>query len=261
MPADPLQTSALLEVAALTARPHGWPPVEEVGFHAEAGTISALVGPAGAGRSTLAAALCGSVRAVEGDVRLGGWSLAGRPMHQRVAAGLIRVPAGGEQLPGYSLFEAIALSFVLARRPAWSMLRGPWKAAGPPGRREVSRLLERTGLASLADHPVADLPLASRRRLQLAQALAGRPRLLIIDRPWHGLLQQEREAHAALLRSLCDDHMAVLLVEDDLGLVAELADQVLVLHRGRLAAQGSAAEIAASASVRGIFAGAAAAWA
>jgi ABC-type branched-subunit amino acid transport system ATPase component len=261
MPPDRMPESALLQVAGLTARPAGLPPVEGIDLTAEAGAVTVLVGPAGAGRSTLIAALAGSVYALHGEVRLGGRSLGRTPMHKRARAGLIRAPAGRDQLPGGSLFEATALAFALARRPAWSLLRAPWAAAGVQGRREVLRLLERTGLTSLADHPVAGLPLAHRRRLQLAQALASRPRLLIVDRPWRGLPLRERQAHAELLRSLCDDHLAVLLVEDDLELVAELADQVVVLHRGRLVAQGSAAEIGASATVRDIFAGAAGAWA
>ena len=259
-PADPLQRSALLEVADLTARPAGCPAVEGIGFTAGAGTVTAILGPAGAGRSTLVAALIGSVPVLHGEVRLDGRSLAGRSMQQRAATGLVRVPVGRQHLPGGSLFEAVALAFALARRPAWSMLRSAWGAAGAQGRREVIRLLERTGLITLADHPVAGLPLAHRRRLQLAQALASRPRLLILDRPWHGLPRRDRETHAELLRSLCDDHLAVLLVEDDLAMVAELADQIVVLHRGRLAARGSTAEIGASDAVRAIFAGAAEPW-
>jgi len=119
----------------------------------------------------------------------------------------------------------------------------------------VARVLEKVQLGEFADHPIHGLPLAQGRRLRLAQALVCRPRMLLTDRPWRGLSRQERQSYAALLRTLCDDGLAVVLVEDDLETVAELADHIVVLSRGRVIASGSASEIGGSATVRAAFAG------
>lgn len=244
-----------LEVTDLTVRRQGLLPVEGISLTAKAGGVTALIGPAGAGRATLLAALTGAVAVRHGEMRIDGRPFRKLSVRRRCDLGLASVPNGRAVLPGATLFEAAAIAYALAQRPAWAWLRRPWGAAGARGRREVAQLLATLELGSLADHPVTGLPLPHRRRLLLALALAGRPRLLLVDRPWRGLSRQERRQHAELLRSLCEDGMAVLLVEDDLELVAELAAHVVVLHRGRLVAQGSPAQIGARSEVQGIFAG------
>ncbi|HMR34267.1 MAG TPA: ATP-binding cassette domain-containing protein [Geminicoccaceae bacterium] len=249
-----------LDIAELTVRQAGMPPIEGIGMMARAGGVTALIGPAGAGRATLLAAVAGAVPVRHGEMRLDGRPFHRLPGRRRFDLGIAMVRADRLPPPGATLFEAVAIAQVLAQRPAWAWLRRPLAAVGEHGRREVGQLLARLGLGELADHPVTGLPLSHRRRLRLALAVVGRPRLLLADRPWRGLMRQERRQHADLLRSLCEDGMAVLLVEDDLELVAELATQVVVLHRGRLVAQGPPAQIGSSGEVRGIFAGEAAGW-
>lgn len=252
---EPARGLARLEVAGLTVRRHGLLPVEGIDMTARAGCITALIGPAGAGRTTLLAALAGTVAVRHGEMRLDGRPFRRLSAGRRFGMGIAMAGRGRRPPAGATLFEAVAIAHALAQRPAWAWLRRPWSAAGLRGRREVGQLLTRLELDALADHPVTGLPLGYRHRLLLALALAGRPRLLLLDRPWRGQARQERRQHAELLRQVCEDGMAVLLVEDDLELVAELAAHVVVLHRGRLVAQGSPAQIGARSDVRGIFAG------
>ncbi len=251
----PFEPARLLEVADLTVQSWGLPPLDGVGLKAPAGSVTALIGPAGSGRSTLVAALTGEVAMRRGAIRLAGRELRRSGPERRRRAGLAWARSSQGLPPAASVFEAVALAQVLAQRPAWSWLQRPWAAAGEAGRREVLALLEKTGLDSFADHPVEGLPLAYRRRLQLALALAGRPRLLILDRPWVGLPRSERRRHVELLRALGEDGVAVLLVDDDLELVAELARHVVVLQRGQVAAQGTPAEIGDMSEIRRVFTG------
>lgn len=245
----------LLEAAGLSACPPGEPLIEDVAFVAEAAAVTAIVGPAGGGKTTLIDTLAGLVPVRQGEIRFDGTGITRRSAAERSLAGLVAVPNGAAVLPGRSLFHAVAASFALARRPASAWLLSPWSAAGEKGRQEVARVLDKVELGPFADHPVNGLPLAQGRRLRLAQALACRPRLLLLDRPWRGFGRQERQAHAALLRSLCDDGLTVVLVEDDLETIVELADHVVVLDRGRTVAAGSASEVGNAAAVRRAFAG------
>jgi branched-chain amino acid transport system ATP-binding protein len=116
-------------------------------------------------------------------------------------------------------------------------------------RTAAAAALDRTGLGGWAGRPAEDLPLGLQRALQVARALCGRPRLLLLDEPASGLRAAERAALAALIEDLRGEGMSILLVEHDVGFVARLADRVTVLDLGRVIAHGTFGEIRADPAV------------
>jgi branched-chain amino acid transport system ATP-binding protein len=246
---------AVLEVAALSARTERSPPIRDVSFSVGAGAIAAVIGPAGAGRGTLLDALAGLTAESRGAVRLLGRDLARVDPCRRRRAGLLLARADAAAAAGDSVCHALAVALALARRPPLAWLRRPLRALRAADWREIEAVLQRTGLAALADRPPATLPRASRRCLQLAEACVARPRLLLLDHPWRGLAAAERAAHARVMAGLRELNIGVLVVEDDLALLAEIADRVLVLAHGRLIADAPPAALAGDDRVAAAFLG------
>jgi branched-chain amino acid transport system ATP-binding protein len=255
---EPTRPRPLLEVAALWARSNRSPPIRDIGFAVEPGTVTAVLGPAGSGRGTLLDALAGRAVESRGVVRLAGRDLMRLDLRQRRQAGIALLEADGPLLPGASIGHGMALARALARRPSAAWLRRPSAALWPADWREIRAALERTGLRTLADGPQAGLPPARRRALQLAQALVARPRLLLLDHPWRGLTAPERAAHAQILASLGELNIAVLIVDSDLLRLSQLADRALVLAGGHLLADATPAALAEDERVAAAFLGAAA---
>jgi ABC-type branched-subunit amino acid transport system ATPase component len=122
-------------------------------------------------------------------------------------------------------------------------------------RSEAATLLAGVGLAGLLDVPVSTLPLSTQRRVEVARALAGRPRLLLLDEPLAGLSRAERDELAALVRRVADAGVTVVLVEHDVAAVMRTSDRVVVLDHGRLLADGPPAQVQADERVRGAYLG------
>ncbi|WP_320784531.1 ABC transporter permease subunit [Streptomyces sp. CRN 30] len=201
-----------------------------------AGRITAVVGPNGAGKSTLFHCLAGTVRPVRGRVRLGGRDITRLPPHARTRLGIART------------FQQVAVfpSLTVADNVRVGAERG--RVTDPSA---TGRALRLTGLDHAAGtHPAGNLPTGTLRRVELARALAGTPHTLLLDEPAAGLDTAEAAALARLLRALAAEGTALLVVEHDLDLVADLADEVHVLVAGRVVASGPPAAVLDDTAVR-----------
>ena len=226
--------------------------VDGVDLSLPAGARHALIGPNGAGKSTLFRLLAGGLRPSEGRIWLGGGEVTRASEARRARLGI------GQTFQHSSLFlsmtagENVALA---ARRSpdlgrAWSPVPG-WR---PGLRARVDELLADVGLAGRGGVPVASLSHGERRQLEVAVALAARPRVLLLDEPAAGLSPAESARLAELIQRLPAE-VTVLFVEHDLDLVFQLATRVTVMHLGAVLMSGSPEEVRVSPEVQAAYLG------
>jgi len=239
--------SGLLEVEKLSVAFGAVIAVNDVTLSVEEGTLTGLIGPNGAGKSTLIDAVTGFNNA-RGDVRFAGSSIRSLAPHRRAEAGLART------FQSLELFEDLTVTenlLVAAQRPKWStVLRDMTLPRVPADLHErIQRVLALLGLEERANTPVEDLSLGDRKLVTVGRALAGRPRMVLLDEPAAGLDVNDSEVLAGRLRRVVDAGITVVLVDHDMGLVMGVCDVVHVLDFGRLIASGSPAEIQANPTV------------
>ncbi|MGW3104847.1 ABC transporter permease subunit [Streptomyces sp. NPDC001100] len=214
----------LLTAHALYARYGSFTALDGVDLVVRAGRVTAVVGPNGAGKSTLFHCLAGTVRPVRGRVRLGGRDITRLAAHARTRLGVARTFQQLAVFPSLTVAENVRVGAEQGR-------------AAEPG--AVERALRLFGLdGELRSLPAAGLPTGTLRRVELARAFAGSPRVLLLDEPAAGLDTAEVAALTMVLRALTAEGTALLVVEHDLDLVADLADMVHVMAAGRIVASG-----------------------
>jgi len=214
-----------------------------------AGRWTAIVGPNGAGKTSLINLVSGLIRPDAGAVLLEGHDITGLSLRQRARRGLLRSFQITAILPEFTALENVALA---AQSPAWGFVRA---AARDAASNHVAMAeLERCGLAARADHPAGALSHGEKRQLEIATALAGRPRVLLLDEPLAGAGPEETARLLDLLRGLRGD-CAIVLVEHDMAAVFALADTISVLVYGRVIASGPPEAIRADAAVRAAYLG------
>ncbi|MBC9728751.1 ABC transporter permease subunit [Streptomyces sp. TRM68367] len=208
----------------LQARYGGFTALHGVDLTVPPGTITAVVGPNGAGKSTLFHCLAGTHHPVRGQILLGGQDITHRPAHTRTRLGIARTFQQLAVFPSLTVVENVRVGAEQGR------LRDP---------HAVERALRLFALdGPLRSLPAAGLPTGTLRRVELARALAGSPRVLLLDEPAAGLDTAEVAALSRILKALAADGTALLVVEHDLDLVADLADVVHVMTAGRIIASG-----------------------
>ncbi|MDQ0747419.1 ABC-type branched-subunit amino acid transport system ATPase component/branched-subunit amino acid ABC-type transport system permease component [Streptomyces africanus] len=216
--------SPLLTARRLHAHYGGFTALDGVGLDVSPGRITAIVGPNGAGKSTLFHCLAGTLRPAGGEVRLGGRDITALPAHARTRLGVARTFQRLAVFPSLTVAENVRVGAEQGR-------------VTDPG--AVERTLRLLGLdGPVRALPAAGLPTGTLRRVELARALAGAPRVLLLDEPAAGLDSTEVAALARVLKALAADGTALLVVEHDLDLVAGLADVVHVMTAGRIVASG-----------------------
>jgi ABC-type branched-subunit amino acid transport system ATPase component len=220
-------TGPLLEVRNLTVRYGGVTAVDDVSLSVYEGQIVGLIGPNGAGKTTTIDALCG-FHGCEGTVLLDGLDLGGRPPHIRAGLGLART----FQLAGVADDLTVEENVQVGQR----------RATGGDGG-ELSRILNDLGLSDMRELQVSVLSQGQRQLVSVARALAGAPRLLLLDEPAAGLDSTESLWLAERLRAVRDSGVTILLVDHDMSLVLNLCDTIDVLDFGALIAHGTPAEI------------------
>ncbi|MEU8821939.1 ABC transporter ATP-binding protein [Actinoplanes sp. NPDC048796] len=254
-------TGAALAVSGASRSFGGVYAVRDVDLHVRPGELRAVIGPNGAGKSTLFALIGGQLAPDAGRVELDGVRVDRLAAHRRARLGVSVVFQAARIFHGLTALENVMVGAHSTTRAGFlaGALRLPsHHRAEREIRTRALECLSLTGLAGWASRPAEDLPLGQQRALQLARALCGEPRLLLLDEPASGLRAGEREHLATLLASLRRSGLTMLLVEHDVAFVMRLADQVTVLDLGRVIASGSPAEVRADPRVIAAYLGASA---
>jgi branched-chain amino acid transport system ATP-binding protein len=220
-----------------------------VDLRVEAGERRAVIGPNGAGKTTLFNVLTGELPATGGTMRLGGTNLDSLTTWQRARLGLARMYQRNELFNPLSARENVLLS-ITSLGGAYRPLRSPTSAevAG------AEAVLAQVGLEGRGAVPARALSHGERRQLELALALARRPRVLLLDEPTAGMSPAETQRIAALIAAL-DRSLTLLIVEHDMDVVFRLADRLTVLHEGRAIAEGTPDEIRSDRQVHDVYLG------
>jgi branched-chain amino acid transport system ATP-binding protein len=248
----PRPAKPILEVDALSKSFSGVPAVYNVSFTVAAGEMLALIGPNGAGKSTIFNMVGGQLRPGSGAVRLEGRPITGLPPPTIWRLGVGRTFQVTATFASMTLRENVQLALLSAARQIWN----PWRPATRQMQPEADALLSQVGLHEQADRGAGVLAYGDLKRLELAIALIGNPRLLLMDEPTAGMAPAERTGLMALTRRLATARgLAVLFTEHDMDVVFGAADRILVLNRGEVIAAGPPAAIRADARVREVYLG------
>jgi branched-chain amino acid transport system ATP-binding protein len=237
---------SVLEVDGLTVRFGGVTAVGAVSFGVEAGTVTSLIGPNGAGKTTAFNVITGFQRPTAGRVRHDGTTITGWRPSRIAARGLVRTFQKTSLFPGLTVIENVMTGLHLRARAGLLdalLRRGRVNTEERALGEEAERVIAFVGLGSRRRTLAGVLAYGDQRLLELAIALAARPRLLLLDEPGSGMTASEKTELAALIRRIRDGGITVFLVEHDMRLVMGISDRVLVLNYGRLIADGSAAHV------------------
>ena len=242
----------LLAIANLVKRFGGLVATDEVSLALPAGELHAVIGPNGAGKTTLIAQLAGELMPDAGTVRFAGEDVTRLPPHARAGRGLARSFQITSVFRDFTTLENVALAVQAYAGHSFRFWR---PARAEVALREPARaILERVGLAGREEVPAAILAHGEKRALEIALALAARPRLLLLDEPTAGMGPEDTARMVRLLGSLKGE-LAILLIEHDMDAVFALADRITVLVYGRAIATGTPAAIRANAEVRQAYLG------
>ncbi|SDC44625.1 ABC transporter ATP-binding protein [Belnapia rosea] len=242
----------ILAVAGLRKRFGGLAVTDDVSFSVAEGGIHAVIGPNGAGKTTLIHQLSGTLRPDAGSIRFAGREVTGMGLPRRARLGLARSFQITSVLPGFSVLENAALAVQARSGSSFRFMR---PAAGERALNEQAMAaLDQVGLGARAGMMAGVLSHGEKRQLELAIALAMRPRLLLLDEPLAGAGPEETERLIGILLGLKRAY-TILLVEHDMQAVFALADRISVLVYGRIIATDAPAAIRADPAVRAAYLG------
>ena len=229
----------LLEVSGLTRAFGGLIAVNTVDLSVHSGQIVGLLGPNGSGKTTALNLISGVLRPDSGSIRFAGQAIGGMPAHRIARLGLARTFQLVRVLDGMSCAENVRAGLAFHRPP---LSRGEIDQS-------VERLLRRVWLADRAGVPASGLTYIDCKRLELARALALKPRLLLLDEWLAGLNPSELLIGIALIRSLKEEGLSILLVEHVMDAIRSLCDRCVVMNSGRRIAEGRPDQVLADPAV------------
>lgn len=244
------QARDILEVFDIVVEFDGFRALDNLSLTVRERVLTVAIGPNGAGKTTLVDVVTGRTRPTSGDVLFDGADITRWQEHRIVRAGIARKFQAPSVFPDLTLEENLHLS----AQPAKTLraaLRGKRTKESVS---MVDELLVQTGLVEHANRKARELSHGQKQWLEIAMTLALRPRLLILDEPIAGMTQEEIETTITLLRALARER-SVLVIEHDMAFVRSIAERVMVLHQGRLLAEGSFDHISADAEVRKVYLG------
>ena len=256
--ADPPPAAGLLDVGGVTVRFGGLTALDDVSLSAAPRQITGIIGPNGAGKTTLLNSVCGFVRPASGRVSFDGHELTGVRPHRLADLGIARTLQGVGLFRGLTVAENVMIGATHAARAGfWSALFGL-----PRSDRDERRLREqavaalgRVGVAELADSMPDTLAYGLRKRVALARALVGHPRLLLLDEPASGLSEKELPELGELIREFAAE-ATVVVIEHRMDLMMSICDTIFVLDFGKLIAAGTPEQVQADPAVTAAYLGA-----
>jgi branched-chain amino acid transport system ATP-binding protein len=234
--------TALLETRGLTKTFGGLKAVQNVDLRVDANRIVSVIGPNGAGKTTFFNCLSGIYRPDGGTITLAGRDVTGRAPHQVNRLGLARTFQNIRLFTEMTVLENVMVSQFQHRSiaPLPLLLHSKsFRAAERENHDEALAFLEFVGLAARADHLASNLAYGQQRRLEIARALATKPRLLLLDEPAAGMNPQETVEMISLISQIRDRGLAVLVIEHHMKLVMAISDEILVLDHGVPIAHGA----------------------
>jgi branched-chain amino acid transport system ATP-binding protein len=247
-----------LDIQGITVRFGGLTALDDVSLTAPARQVTGIIGPNGAGKTTLLNAACGFVRPQSGSISFDGQSLTGVRAHRLAGLGIARTLQGVGLFSGLSVVENVMVGATRAARAGfWSALFGLPRSDRDERRlrEQAVQALDRVGVADLADSMPGTLAYGLRKRVALARALVGRPRLLLLDEPASGLPENELTELGELITKLADE-AGVVVIEHRMDLVMSVCDTIYVLDFGKRIAVGSPEEVQANPAVTAAYLGA-----
>lgn len=220
--------------------------VKDVSFSVPAGTITGLIGPNGAGKTTVVNLISGFLKLSGGRICIGDIDISRAEAHRIARAGIARTFQNIRLIGDASVLDNVVSGFHQYEQSGlWTNLLNV--RAVLRERRELEKralaLLDRFGMAGFASYAARNLSYGHQRRLEIIRALALQPRVLLLDEPVAGMNDTEAHSLGAVLREICDQGTAILLIEHNMRFVMSLCSHIYVLAAGELIAQGSPAEI------------------
>jgi ABC-type branched-subunit amino acid transport system ATPase component len=241
-----MTTAALLSIEGLTKRFGGVTAVDDVSFTVRGGTMHGLIGPNGSGKTTNFNLISGVYRPDRGHITFEGHTISGMPAHRITRSGIARTFQNLRLFKTMSVLENVLVGLGGSPRGRdttfpWDPYLRPWRerSAETNMRTEAMELLAQFQLTDLANVPATSLPYGKQRRVEIARALATRPRLLLLDEPAAGLNAEETRELEETLSRLVADGLTILMIEHDMRLVMSVCQWVTVLDQGKLIADGT----------------------
>jgi branched-chain amino acid transport system ATP-binding protein len=236
----------MLEISGLSISFGGLRAVDNVSMAVSPKTVHGLIGPNGSGKTTLLNLISGFYIPTAGEVRFAGESLTSQAPHRIARKGILRTFQTAALQEGRSVLENVLLGVHCNLRPfAWDVLSG---RAWDDDRRRAEASLGFVGLTTHKDEVVKNLPIGFRHLVEIARALAARPRLLLLDEPSAGLNTSETGDLMKMIQRI-RDQMAVLIVEHNMKVIMNVCDRITVLDSGRKIAEGPPLEIRQNSAV------------
>jgi branched-chain amino acid transport system ATP-binding protein len=241
-----------LQLTGLKKAFGGVPAMNDVSLEVTLGERRLIIGPNGAGKTTLFNLITGDLAPDAGAIRLFGEEVSRLRSHQRAHRGLARTYQIITLFPKDSLEHNIVLSLLGLSRLRWALFSP--LARDESLQAEAHRVLGLVGLEQRARRPISEASYGEKRRVEIAMALAQRPRLLLLDEPLAGLSREERAAVKALIAGIPRD-VTVVMIEHDMDTALDLAERITVLHYGSVIVEGTRGEVVADSRTREIYLG------